>query len=317
MALLLASLLSAASAPLPAPRPGAERAAAVDSVTVLAAPAELAWPAAGPVRLLSVIALRSGDPRFGGLSAVAASADGAGVLLLSDRGTLFEATLRREAGRVTALDHVRAHPLRDTGGRPVRGLQADPEGLANLPTGGFLVSFEADNRIWRYPEPGAAARRSTAPEAIDGLPINTGVEALAADASGAVFAIPEAPPEGGAFPVWRRDPESGAWETGRWPLRAPFHVTGADIGPDGRLYVLERDFGWLSGWAMRLSRAELAGWPDLKPETLVTLHRNGIDNMEGLSLWRDSGGTLRALLVSDDNFHPLQSTLLLELALPE
>ena len=40
-----------------------------------------------------------------------------------------------------------------------------------------------------------------------------------------------------------------------------------------------------------------------------------IDNMEALSVHRDSGGALVLTLISDDNFSPLQRTLLLQFTL--
>lgn len=319
LAVLLVVLLGGLSAPPPSPRPGAGTGTGApggERIAVAVAPAAVDWPE-GPVSLLSALALRSGDRRFGGLSGLLVSADGAAAVLVSDRGTLFRAALDRRAGALSGLGAVEAFALRDTTGEPVAGADRDAEGLAAWPDGGLLVSFEGHHRLWRYPAAGGAARRVAAPDAVPRLPVNGGVEALATEASGAVFAVPETPPGGGAFPVWRRDPASGEWTEGRWPLRGAFRPTGADIGPDGRLYLLERDFGWLGGWSMRLSRADLASWPDLAPQTLVTVRQGGIDNMEGVAVWRDGAGRLRALLVSDDNFHPLQRTLLLELALPD
>ena len=40
-----------------------------------------------------------------------------------------------------------------------------------------------------------------------------------------------------------------------------------------------------------------------------------IDNMEGLSVHRDSSGALVLTLISDDNFSPLQRTLMLQFTL--
>ena len=40
-----------------------------------------------------------------------------------------------------------------------------------------------------------------------------------------------------------------------------------------------------------------------------------IDNMEGLSVHRDARGALVLTLISDDNFSPLQRTLLLQFTL--
>lgn len=96
------------------------------------------------------------------------------------------------------------------------------------------------------------------------------------------------------------------------PRDPPFLPTGADIAHDGMLYVLERDFSWLGGFSTRLRRAALSDWPTLRPETLFT-QIGGLDNMEGLASWRDSDGAVRLLMIADDNFSPLQRTLLVEL----
>ncbi len=42
-----------------------------------------------------------------------------------------------------------------------------------------------------------------------------------------------------------------------------------------------------------------------------------IDNMEGIAAWRTPEGATRILLLSDDNFNPLQRTLLLLFELKE
>jgi hypothetical protein len=37
--------------------------------------------------------------------------------------------------------------------------------------------------------------------------------------------------------------------------------------------------------------------------------------MEGVAVWRDAAGRRRMVLVSDDNFHPFQRTLFMEVLL--
>jgi hypothetical protein len=314
LAALSLLLLGGATAPMPVPRP-AQPVVQQRPVAIRATPVELAAPDGAGVRVLSAHVLRADDPAFGGLSGLLVAPDGSGALLVSDRGTLFAMDFERREGRINAVARGRGWALRNTVGGPLVAAQQDSEGLARLAEG-VAVSFEGDHRIWRYPADWRRAAFVVPPEGIGRLGINSGIEALASDAEGRLYAMPE---RSGAldrpFPVWRRSADGEGWETGRWPRRPPFLVTGADIGPDGRLYVLERDFGWLSGWAIRLSVADLGDWPDFRPETLVTWRRDGIDNIEGVSIWRTEAGELRALLVSDDNFHQLQRTLLVELAL--
>jgi hypothetical protein len=51
------------------------------------------------------------------------------------------------------------------------------------------------------------------------------------------------------------------------------------------------------------------------PELIVADMAYQVDNMEGLSVHREADGTLVLTMVSDDNFSPLQRTLLLQFTL--
>lgn len=278
----------------------------------------LAWRprnAAG-LRATGAFVLTSDDPRFGGLSGLAVDPDGSGVVFVSDRGLLVKARLTREAGAPTGLVAAEAALLPGPDGAPRPWGAEDAEALTRLPDGALAVGFEGPSRIWRLPTDDARAVEVQAPPAFAQMQRNSGVEALASGPDGALYAIPE---RSGAlerpFPVHRRAP-SGAWSVGALPRLPPFLVTDAAIDPEGRtLYVLERDFSLLSGgFSWRIRAADLADWPALAPRTLLTVE-GGVDNMEGLSVWRDPDGATRLLLVADDNFQPLQRTLFLELAL--
>jgi hypothetical protein len=306
-----------AAAPVPAPRPTR----AVEpgtAVRLRAHPYDLDVSAAsGTARLISAHALSAEHPAFGGLSAVAVSSDGARLMLLSDRAVLFTAALAREDGRIVALADARAHPLRDAAGRLAP--QLDSEGIALDGDAGHWISFEgARPRVWRYPGPGGKPSPAPASPAFERLQRNSGLEALAAGPDGTLYALPERSGDLAApFPVFRLLPGAAAWDAapGAWPRRPPHLATGAEVGPDGRLYVLERDASLLGGFAARVRRAPLSQWPAFEPETVLDLRRGGVDNMEGVALWRDAGGQLRMLLVSDDNLAFWQRSLLLEFAI--
>jgi hypothetical protein len=110
----------------------------------------------------------------------------------------------------------------------------------------------------------------------------------------------------------------GAWDqTLRLSRSGTFLVTGADFGPDGRLYVLERDFAWVGGFASRIRRFVLGpdGFDD--GETLLETGFGTPDNYEGISVWRDPAGETRVTLIADDNFFPLQSTAIAEYRLED
>jgi hypothetical protein len=313
LAAALVAAMAAAAPPEPRPRDLGARFAA--PVTVSAAPLALDLSAPG-VRVVGALAVRGDHRWFGGLSGLAIGADGEDFVAVGDRGALIAGRILRAGGALAGLADVTISPLRDPDG-VARGFgDDDAEGLARAPDGALLISFEGDApRIWRYAAGDAAARPVALPPALRRLQRNSGLEALAAGPDGAIYAIPE--PSGDLalpFPFWRRAPDGAGWEAGAWPRTPPFLVTGADVGPDGRLYVVERSFTWLGGFSWRLLRADLADWPDLRPDALLTV-RGGVDNVESVSLWRDAGGSLRAALLTDDNFSPLQRTVLIELAL--
>lgn len=281
--------------------------------------ADRAAPESSRVAVLGAFRWQEGWEGFGGWSAIDLSADGARAVILGDRTPLVRARLRRDAaGAVTAVEPDPPVLLQDGSGAPLREPYGDSEGLAVAADGAVFVSFEDATRVRRE---GIGGRRPTelpGDRAFDALPGNGGLEALAVDAGGALYTLPETASDG-AFPVLRLAPGARRWEVAfRLPARDGFVPTGADIGPDGRLVVLERQFRGL-GFRSRLRRVGLDGAGE---EVLWTTGTGDFDNLEGVAVWRDDagahGGGLRATLVSDDNLHPmLQQTQLVDLLLPD
>ena len=119
----------------------------------------------------------------------------------------------------------------------------------------------------------------------------------------------------GDIPVYRWDGQ--AWSTPFvLPARGGFLPVSADFGPDGRLYVLERSVS-LTGFRTRLRRWDTTNDVPSAEETLLETATGTHDNLEGLSIWRDAQGEMRATMVSDDNFLALQRTELVEYLLPD
>jgi hypothetical protein len=118
------------------------------------------------------------------------------------------------------------------------------------------------------------------------------------------------------FPIYRL--RAGVWDTAlSLPRPDGFMPVSADFGPDGRLYVLLRQFHGLMGFSSKLIRTTV-GEDALGPievlfESAVGLH----DNLEGLSVWRDGAGHLRASMVADNNFLPFLSSSIVEYTLPD
>jgi hypothetical protein len=253
---------------------------------------------------------------FGGLSGLALSGDGAQLTAISDRGFLVTALLRREQGRIVAAEDLRITRLRSSRGLPLtRGIH-DAEGLAVLPGGGFCVSFEGLHRVACHADRDAPARILGRPPGHATLPGNGSFEALAADGDGRLYILPEDGPDAsGAIPVHRWDGQ--AWTTPfALPSRGRYLPVGADFGPDGRFYLLERDYGW-RGFRSRLRRWDLSGDSPRAETILLESAFGDHDNLEGVAVWRDGGGHLRATMIADDNFLFFQRTEIVEYVLPE
>lgn len=250
---------------------------------------------------------------FGGFSGVEISEDGSEFYALSDRAQIRWGRIERDAsGRIRGMSMSGRARLQDSKGRMLEpGWQGDSEGLALDPDGGFWVSFEGLDRVARYDDPDRRAIRLPVPDEFEALPINRGLEALAADPDGTLFSIPELLAEGeDSFPIWRfRD---GEWDQ---PFRLPgshkWQAVGADIGPDGRLYLLERYFRGLLGFQSRVRSFAMAEDGISDEEVLLESSTLQYDNLEGISAWSDGIG-IRITMISDDNFLPVQRTELVE-----
>jgi len=89
---------------------------------------------------------------------------------------------------------------------------------------------------------------------------------------------------------------------------------GADIGPDGRLYVLEREHG-AQGYRAQVRRFVLEG-SRIDAGTVVMRSAFGqFGDLAGVSVWRARGGDLRLLMVGHANGSEAGGEII-EIALP-
>mgnify|MGYP002634128825 CR=1 FL=1 len=96
------------------------------------------------------------------------------------------------------------------------------------------------------------------------------------------------------------------------PRRGPFLVVGADIGPDGKFYLLERHLSGIFGFQTRIRRFALTGEALSDENVLLETPTGKHDNLEGIAVWRDAAGDIRITMISDDNFRSFQKTEFVE-----
>ncbi|MGR3761029.1 esterase-like activity of phytase family protein [Roseobacteraceae bacterium NS-SX3] len=272
--------------------------------------------ATGTAELAGEYVWRMKAPWFGGFSGIHVHGDGSSATLLSDRATLATARIRRSSGQITGITVQSARHLRSSRGDFLTRRIMDSEGLAVAPDGTLYISFEGVARVARHKTDTSRARVLPRPDAFRKLPLNKALEALAIDSRGRLYTLPEkAYDSAGNIPVWR-------WQGGKWrhvfslPPRGGFLPVSADFGPDGRFYLLERDFG-LFGFRSRLRRWDITARGASGETQLLQTAWGTHDNLEGLSVWHDGSGRLRATMISDDNFKAVQRTEVVEYWLPQ
>jgi hypothetical protein len=225
---------------------------------------------------------------------------------VGDEGILLEARLiLNGAERLVGVTDARLTLLRGEDGNPLPGkAEADAEGLAQLPSGDRLVSFERRHRILLYPAAGGLPRQVPAPEVL--FPPNGGMEALAAD------------PEAGADSY-----VVGAEDTGdTWTCR--LSSTPCIKGPSVEkleefgLVAINRLPRMQTAYLLRAfdaARGNRITLKILRSTTLVARMDMAppmtIDNFEGLAAVPRTDGRVRFYLISDDNGSASQRTLLL------
>lgn len=255
------------------------------------------------------------DPWFGGVSALIMAPGGKRLLAGSDRGRFIETELiRGPDGRITGTRGTKLTPVSLTSGLPPTNFKMDFEALSPLPDGRVAQAFEGFVRIETLEGPTARPVPTHAWDRFAWAFGNEAFEALATLPQGGLLAITEEPiTPGHAGTVvydgkrWRRGPPL--------PLAGRFRVAGADVGPDGCLYITERRFGVFTGFTFRLRRLSggAQGWRD---DLLYTSPMARLGNAEAVSAWTDPQGRLVLSVVNDDNYLPLQPTRLMEFRLP-
>jgi len=273
--------------------------------------------------------LRSSTKEFGGISAIRMQPDGSHFLAVTDRGRWLRGRIAYTRTAPAGIADAEMAPMLSTDGRPLaaRGW-GDTESMAEDGSA-IYVGIERVHRIVKfdYGKDGLRARGvpMPVPAEFKTFPSNQSIEALAIvpkgqplagalvvitelalDAAGNIKGFLLGGPTPGAFSIKRSD---------------EFSVTDCAFLPGGDLLLLERRFSWLRGAAVRIRRVAAT---DLKPgavlvgEPLLFADVNQqVDNYEALGVHRAATGETVLTIISDDNFSPLQRTLLMQFTLLE
>jgi hypothetical protein len=254
--------------------------------------------------------------RFGGISGMRGLGKDT-LLLLSDRGRLYTAQLQRAPNGALRAATIALVP-------DATGLaEADAESLA-FDGKDWLVSDEATGRLLHIAPtadglPGAVGEWGPVQPKLAPSITNQAVESLTLLPSGALLAIHEASPNSdGRHPAFIG--HEGVWQAAEYSTEAPFVPTDATPLPGGGLAVVERTVSLLRGFQCRVRIVPSAA---IKPGarfsgTLVAWFRAGpwADNCEGIHAQPQADGAVELLIVSDNNFSPMQRTILMQLLLP-
>jgi hypothetical protein len=313
-----ATILAASVIVVSPPRAEAQQPIVAFSQTVPLDPRDPAMRRVGALTYRGGIALRSTDPRFGGFSGIHIASDGKTLLAISDRGAWLRLSLDYQRGRLIGVGRAEMGRLIGTKGQPLIGKDGDAEALATLPDGAFLVALERRHRILHYPDasPPFSKRPSTfpLPQPLLDAPANAGIEALVHVGSGFFVTIAERMQAGGgALAAWVG--RNGTWEPFAYARKPGMRVTDAALLPSGDLVVLEHRYSVESGSVVRfvrVPRAAIAPYQRVEGKEIALLAPPlTTDNFEGVAARRGQGDEALLYVMSDDNFNPLQRTLLM------
>lgn len=271
-----------------------------------------AGPLCAEATFLGTYVWEMDDPRLGGISGIEVSDDGRHFVAISDRGLFFRGDFDRSAGQVAGVSNLEIVEMRGPDGAPFDAQNHDSEGLALASDNRLHVTFESVHGARYFDDLAGLASPLLTDRRFADFQSNSSFEALAIAPNGDLLTMPErSGRQNRPFPVYRL--RGTVWSLAfDIPRRGAFLVTGADIGPDGMLYVLERDFIGI-GFLSRVRRFDLNGENE---ELILRTSARTHDNLEGIAVWQDDQG-LRLTMVSDDNYRFLQETQIVEYRLTD
>jgi hypothetical protein len=315
-ALVLALLLGSYVPPAPVVEPPAREEAELRFQPVPLDESDPQRRRLGALTFLGGWEISSGNRRFGSISAM--HVEGGHVTAVSDAGVVLRFPLPR-GGR----SRVRLQTLVEGPGPASDKTARDSETLL-IEGSRAWIAFEHRNAVWRYDSGTWRAQSAARPPEMRRWSRNAGAEAIARLADGRFMIMAEGTRDSdGSSRVLLFDgdpavPGSRAIEL-RYLPPAGYRVTDAAVLPDGRLLLLNRRFTILGGFRAKLTSLRLPqgiGPGHILRGTELAHFDPPVttDNLEALSVSQENGRTI-LWIASDDNYFPLQRTLLLRFAL--
>lgn len=254
-------------------------------------------------------------PQLGGLSSIKINQAGKHFVSISDKGRYFEGNILRDInGAIIDISIFNDGPLLNSSGQPLAGRNTDSEAFTTTHENGFFISFESNHRIMFHESLDTAGTFLPKHKDFKHFKANKGLEAIAANSSGEIFAIPEEPSEIDAnFPIYKL--KDNNWSVlARFPPSGSFQVTDAVFLPDDNMLLLERDYDWGVGFKMQLRILNIQNDTITGQNVLFSLD-SGLHNHEGLSIWQDDSNKFFLTSISDNNFLPFVASEIREFRL--
>lgn len=274
--------------------------------------------AAEPVaRFSSALEIERSAAWVGGLSGLDIAKNGIDFHAATDQGTLVKGTISRKDGALSDISFTDVQPILNRFGIAHAPAFADAEGLAVAEDGRIFISFETEDRVSVYRDFHSAERLAGFTTEWRIFPKNKGLEALALAPDGSLWAFSEFLFGNNSKAHVYHRPNGGEWYLNTTiPADKGLNPVGADFGPDGQLYLLERGF-FAVGFFTRVRRLTLAENQVTRIETLLRTVPGRHGNLEGLSVWKDPAGKIRLTMVADDNFRSVQRSEMVEYVLDD
>ena len=274
------------------------------------------------LKYMGAIVIDGTHPAFGGFSDLIVSDNRDSFLTITDMGFWLRGKLLySKKGQLIGVspDANLGQLLNLKGETFAIKYNADAEALSRAPGSGYLVAYERVHRINHYNsgkelDLSGSPTKISAPQEMDKLPNNGGIESLLLLPDGRLLTIAEGDTnfDSNSFAAVKNDEN---WINLEYERVPDFRPTSAANLPSGNILTLERSYTGPRSLQIRLCKINnpsLKSGSTLIPEELLRIPESlPLDNYEGLDTITDENDRTFIYIISDDNFSPLQQTILM------